>query len=413
MKKRLFLSLVAWVLYLGNTMADNIVINHVTVAKGGTVSLPVGFTFTSTTDKVGFTFCLGLPAGLSLAKDADGDPLYNKDASISKFNIVYTEGNFAGQPSNATTTISGTAGTLLTLQLCADNSLLAGSEHIVNVTKCTFQQRVDGTVTDIIIPDFTFKVTIDAEDDGRIHFDENSETLPTFTNGESYNVTMKRTIKGGEWSTLVLPFTLSKAKAEEIFGTDVTYAKFKSFTADYGDNLDNITPLGITITCEQFSVPARGGLQAGTPILIKTTQDITKPIEIDNIKLNATITDVSGSDKTDDYETSGIFTGSFVKTKIPVNGLFLSDNKFWYSTGKTNVKAFRCWFELGAVLDKETEDWGSRIYLVFDDSETTGISDAMRLNDHEYYYGLDGHKLAKRPVRKGVYVCDGKKVVIK
>ena len=47
-------------------------------------------------------------------------------------------------------------------------------------------------------------------------------------------------------------------------------------------------------------------------------------------------------------------TGTLVKTTIPADGLFLSDNKFYYSAGKTNIKAFRCWFELDAVLDKST-----------------------------------------------------------
>ena len=73
-------------------------IPDVTVPQGGTAELTVGYTFTSTTDKVGFTFSLGLPEGISLAKDADGDLLYTKDAtSIGKLNIISAgEGNIGG-----------------------------------------------------------------------------------------------------------------------------------------------------------------------------------------------------------------------------------------------------------------------------------------------------------------------------
>ena len=59
----------------------------------------------------------------------------------------------------------------------------------------------------------TFTVTIGEPDDGRIKFNETSTTLPAYTAGEKGNVTMKRTIKANQWSTIVLPFTLTKSKA--------------------------------------------------------------------------------------------------------------------------------------------------------------------------------------------------------
>ena len=72
----------------------------------------------------------------------------------------------------------------------------------------------------------------------------------------------------------------------------------------------------------------------------------------------------------------GTFTSTFVKTTIPEDGLFISDNKFWYSAGKSTAKAFRCWFELGAVLDKET-NFEARVIFKFDD-ETSGIATVKR-----------------------------------
>ena len=60
-----------------------------------------------------------------------------------------------------------------------------------------------------------------------------------------------------------------------------------------------------------------------------------------------------------------------------------NDNeKFWYSVGKTNIKAFRCWFELGAVLGSET-DFGARVFLNVVDEEVTGIRKSPKRHQNE------------------------------
>ena len=254
----------------------------------------------------------------------------------------------------------------------------------------------------------TFDVTIGEPDDGRIHFDETSTTLPAYTAGTKGNVTMKRTIKANEWSTLVLPFNLTKANATAIFGSDVQMAKFAGFEVDYGDDEENITPLGITINFISYSIPARGNLPGGTPILIKTSLNITEPFSLDDVTLTNGIIEQSESDE---YDTPGKFTGSLVKTTVPADGLFLNGNKFWYSTGATNIKAFRGWFELGAVLDKET-DFGVKMYVYVDDDETSieGLEGEQVIRDD--VYDIMGRKVSK-PEHKGIYIVGGKKILFK
>ena len=252
----------------------------------------------------------------------------------------------------------------------------------------------------------TFDVTVGEPDDGRIHFDETSATLPTYTAGEKGDVSMTRTIKANEWSTLVLPFNLTKANANAIFGSDVQFAMFDGYTIDYGDDEENVTPLGITINFTSYTIPARGNLAGGTPVLIKTTKAITKPFELDNVTLTEGVKEVIKNDP--DYSFPGIFKSTLVKTKVPADGLFLSDNKFWYSNGKTTIKAFRGWFELGAVLDKET-DFGVKMYVMVDDDPTMveGISTDV---PQGAIYDLSGRKLEKVP-QKGIYLINGKKIL--
>ena len=126
--------------------------------------------------------------------------------------------------------------------------------------------------------------------------------------------------------------------------------------------------------------------------------------------------DITDVEKSDEYETPGKFTGSFVKTKVPADGLFISDNKFWYSVGKTSIKAFRCWFELGAVLGSET-DFGARVFLNVIDEEVTGIGKSHKTyaptepEQTEKYYDLQGRRIAKPS--KGLYIRKGRTGICK
>ena len=411
MKRIVINSLMAWLFCSSQALADEIIIGDVTVSPGGTASLVIGYRFTSTVDKVGFTLALSLPEGISLLKDEDGDPVYVKDASISKFNPAFAgDGKIAFQPQNESATIRGMEGTLLTLTLIADNSLAAGSAHLVNVTKATFQQRVDGHVTDVNLDDFSFTVTIGAPDDGRIHFDETSSVLPEYTAGEKGDVTVERTIRTGLWNTLVLPFNLTKATATSLFGSDVQFAQFSGFDVDYGDDADNITPLGITLRFSSYTIPARGNLPGGTPILIKvnTPQDITK-IEVDNVTLASLVTDVNTMDE---YGTAGRFTATMVKRVVPADGLFITDNQFWYSTGKTNIKAFRGWFELGAVVGKET-DFGAKVRFVIDDVPTAIEGMGADVQEGPVYTlqgMLVGENVDWDTLPRGIYIVNGRKL---
>jgi len=240
-------------------------------------------------------------------------------------------------------------------------------------------------------------------DDNYIAFEEDATLLPVYTDGQKSNVKMWRTIKGGQWNTLVLPFTLTKTEAETIFGSDMELAEFTSWEAEYADG-DDTTPYAITIGLTTYTMTDNEGIAGGRPYVIKTSKDIDY-FEVDNVTLVSTVDEVERSDK---YGTSGKFTGTFVKTEVPADGLFVSDNLFWYSTGKTDIKAFRCWFELGAVLDKET-DFGAKVFFVFEDE--TGVNEGLRManEDTTPAYNLQGQRVDNP--HRGIYIIGNKKVL--
>ena len=108
-----------------------------------------------------------------------------------------------------------------------------------------------------------------------------------------------------------------------------------------------------------------------------------------------------------------MFTGSFVKTIVPADGLFISGNKFYYSKGETNIKGLRGWFELEVTLDDKSVDAGTKIRFSVDDEATSidGISEITKYADG--VYSVTGAKVSEDSLEglpAGVYIVNGKKV---
>ena len=396
--------------FAGSSYADDsFSVDNITLPQNGEADVVVRFSLDAGSTCSGYTLWLQLPEGLEFVTYEKNEKTY----------ITYTAGDCYDETPTITPNLdegylkvgcltansdplNKQSGVLVTFRVKPTSTHAVGTPFTGTLTNGTISAE-NGSVHNVA--NSTFTITIDEPEDGRIKFDETSTKLPTYTAGEKGNVTMKRTINANEWSTIVLPFTLTKAKAEAAFGTDVQLAEFAGFEVDYGDDGENVIPLGITIKLANYTMTSRKGMTGGKPFFIKTSKSI-ESFTADDVTLFAAVDDV---EKTDEFETPGKFTGTLVKSIVPNDGLFINGEKFWYSTGKTNVKAFRCWFELGAVLDKET-DFSSRIFMNFVDGESTGIRNIKSSEDGKYF-DLLGRGV--KPTKKGLYIKDGKKVVIK
>ena len=393
---------------------DAMSVANIEVPQGGSVELTIALN-NETANLSGWQCDLGFSSdGLSLTLNAGGKP----EATLSeRFNTtghsissrMLSNGSYRFVvTSNDGEAIPGSSGVLFSVTLEADASLEVGKTYEGTLYGIEFYTN-DETPQTILMNDVTFTVTIGEPDDGRIKFDENAAKLPTYTAGDKANVRMTRTIKANQWSTIVLPFTLTKTKAETVFGSDVQLAEFSGFEVEY-ENDEDVTPDAITINFTTYTMTARKGMTGGKPFLIKTTQDIAS-FEADDCTLVGEVADV---EKADEYETPGTFTGTFVKTVVPADALFISGEKFYYSTGKTNIKAFRGWFQLGAVLDKET-DFGVKMAVFIDDEATDikeldGLRNSNDLNDFgEATYNLAGQRVGDG--YKGIVVTKGRKII--
>jgi len=156
-------------------------------------------------------------------------------------------------------------------------------------------------------------------------------------------------------------------------------------------------------------------IEAGKPYIVKWTtgDNITSPtfsgVTIDNsaeVQARMTATSTDGTVK---------FVGQwspFSITNDNLNNVILlgANSKLGFSKTPRNLSCFRAHFEVndGAAACKFVLNFG-------DEGETTGIMSVEYRSEGqtESMYTLDGRKLSGKPTTKGLYIKNGRKVVIK
>lgn len=200
-------------------------------------------------------------------------------------------------------------------------------------------------------------------------------------NGLSIDITLTRSITADKWSTICLPFNISKADLGTALGTTVTLAGITSY--DSGNK---------TITTESLDA-----ITANVPCFIKVANDVTGEKAINGVTI------VAG---TPEKVINGDFklVGTYTAGTIAADNYFVSNNQLYKSTGSSHIKPFRAYFQNVPA--------GARI-VFWDDEDVTGVND-VRSNMNDYkgeYFDLQGRKVANPT--KGLYIVNGKKVIIK
>ena len=132
------------------------------------------------------------------------------------------------------------------------------------------------------------------------------------------------------YNTMCLPFDVTSAQLQAIFGADVELRQMASATLS-GDVLT-------------LNFDAATSIYRGTPYLIKTTKAVVNPV----------FTDVEIKEETG-QATSGDnanFVGSFIKGTVPAgeDNLFLGANDLLYfSEAATTIKGMRAYFQIHDV----------------------------------------------------------------
>jgi hypothetical protein len=250
--------------------------------------------------------------------------------------------------------------------------------------------------------------------------------------GEKKNVTIKfaprsgqtlgeaRKWAAGEWNTLVLPFDITVAELSRIFGYAVVNV------------IDNVDLKGDKPVFK-FKLTMKGGngsetvLKANRPFTIKTVEDldITNPIEFG-------VRTIVAPTAADDVQvgTSNIyFKGTYTTKQVTKNDngwiWFLMGNyadgwAYIKSTSPAtwNVVPFAGYIDMSAQgLDPIA---ASRAIFVMEEADGTktaikaiDMDSNNAVNSSEGWYNLNGMKMQGAPSRKGIYIQNGKKVVVK
>lgn len=382
----LFLSLLTWAL-LGFA-ESRVWVSPLEIKPGERGNLRINYEFDNGHIICNYQMKVNLPEGVTVdgtnvelgsCHTAHTGSIVNNVLVVTSMNVV----------------LQGTSGVLVEIPVVADNNLTVGTQLEGSLENVKLGQTNETSVN-------STGIAFDVDIVDYILLDENSIT-PFPSSSTAKKVKVKRTIKAGEWSTLCLPFDMTEEETKEIFGNDVKLAEFSSY--DIQQEESSIT--GITLNFDE--VDLSDGFYGNTPYMIYTSNNIeefTITATIDVGEVEQMYSKGSGSNK-----KTGKFVGTYsAETVVPENSLFLSGNKFYYSAGKTKMKAFRGYFTFNKVL-AEANTAAARIAMSFG-GDATGIATTHRAQGSESMYDLQGRRVTK-PVKKGVYIRDGRKVVVK
>ena len=396
--KKTFLSLLALCTLCGAASAQTVTVSDVEALPGETVAFSLSLQGGKADTYISLQFDVNFPStGFSTTGDYTLSGQWKNAMSV--VGDVDASGVATIPVSSAETITGSDVDNLLSVYFTVADDVPLG-DYDVMLSGITFGYNM--TDKDVA-PDVTF--TVHVVEAHTIVLDENATTMPE--DAEGVNVRVLRTIQAGKWSTICLPFAMTEEQVKAAFGNDVELADFTSWSSEEDDDGDIVSiSIGFTNVTE---------LEANHPYIIRTGTDISGfSLEGVDIEVEEEPMVQVGKKKAE----RGFFTGTYTaNTPVPENNLFLSDNKFWYSTGLTKMKAFRGYFELYDVLT-EAESAGSRITLSFG-GEVTGIRKSPETlvpaesEPMGKVYDLQGRmvnrqSLVNGQLKKGVYIRNGR-----
>ena len=247
--------------------------------------------------------------------------------------------------------------------------------------------------------------------------DSNNSSVISDWKGSKRNILLNgRTFyRNGDWNTLCLPFSMT---ATQIAASDLAGAEIKELDADNsGLDIDGLLTLTFTTAYDPTNVPS-GSIVAGKPYIVRWNKNANLANIINPVFTGVTIsvtepTPVSFSNaKGSACQFVGQFS-PFAINNANMNEIMMmgSGSTVGYSNSTRELKCFRAHF----VIPTTGNPLARQIRIDFND-KATSLDESVRLKTDDSegaWYGLDGQRLSAEPKQKGVYIHNGKKVIIK
>ena len=310
-----------------------------------------------------------------------------------------------------TLTLGATATTGYTAVFSANGTVIDGETYTVNST--------DGDVT--VSVEWTENVlTLLNNDSAQPEGSKNADIIAAAeASGKTYNrVTLQgRTLtKDGDWNTLCLPFAVNS-----FAGTPLEGATVKELDA----TLSSLAGNTLTLKFKDAT-----SIEAGKPYIIKWASgaNIVNPT-FSNVTISSTTPTAVES-----YDHTVTFVGQYSPFSIVNSGatgdnegnkneilLMTKGNKIGYSKNPRTLNCFRCHFYVptngGQQAHSIEVDFGegeaTSVASMEDEFATPHSALQRRWKMEDVYYTLDGRKLEGKPTAKGMYIVNGRKVIIK
>ena len=274
-----------------------------------------------------------------------------------------------------------------------------------------------------------------------VHLNEKS----TKTYKENLTMYFQRTFVGGSWNSLIMPVSLTKAQFTQAFGETAQLAQAnKVYEANNGNLIIGFSLVEETDAQSPYLV-------ANKPYIIKVAKDFvekhtikekTPQLTIDAGPLTGQVYTVDNSlaaggisytydDATAnnpvsvDFHVDAAITTKWGMTDLKFKGSYDNhqdldaDNYIWnngklYHLTKTNhwMKGYRCWLDPSWVNHENAK----LITFGFGDGETTGVDVPFAdiSTNNTKVYNLNGQRVDNMlGVQPGIYIVNGKKVVVK
>ena len=222
------------------------------------------------------------------------------------------------------------------------------------------------------------------------------------------NTVYVRSMVPDKWYTIMLPFAVSNEKLKEVFGEDTQ-------VWGYSGVYDN------TLCFDQPVTQAGDGMEADIPYLIKPGEGKGE-YEFNGLDVNYTPFDespslaVAGGQKgTEQY--SSTYQGTYTNQKIPTDAYYLKNNFFYYMPSENTSLGWKAYGGIVYVSDESNVEQGAKSQ--FFDLAVGDSGDASAIESYQMetkvsdqpLYNLAGQQV--RQPKRGIYVRNGKKIIIK
>ncbi len=212
--------------------------------------------------------------------------------------------------------------------------------------------------------------------------------------------------KDGAWNTLCLPFDVA------LEGSPLQSATLMELDTQAG-SYAHITGLDNGILYLNFKTAT--SITAGKPYIIQWAKDtqnptITNPV-FEGVTIDATAT-------TSVPFSGGAFVGQYDPFTVPEANRYImlgTENTLGYAAAGKTLRPFRAHFEVPPGINVKAYK------MKFGEDDATGIISPISIdngkltidNVNDGWYDMSGRKLDGKPTARGIYVKNGRKVIIK